>query len=316
MESSKYPGFVDRYAVAGCYWPSHFVIMDGITLKPLKIVSTISYAKGQGELVTESRVAAIVASEYHPEWIINLKESGQTWLVDYSNLEKRGRPLGLTMIDADLYLHDGGWANKRYFIVAANTQNKLIVIDTKTRELVAEIPAGIRPHPGRGANWVDPTYGPVWATGNMGTPQLTVIGTDPENHAGYAWKVVKNVELPYTGTLFDKTHPNSPWVVVDFAISPSPEGAASLCAISKATLSVDHCWEVPGAKEAGIRMVHPEFTKDGKEMWVSGWGKPGVPSFIVVYDGRTLQEKLRITGDWVLTPTGKFNVYNTANDIY
>jgi len=29
-----------------------------------------------------------------------------------------------------------------------------------------------------------------------------------------------------------------------------------------------------------------------------------------------LTEKRRITGDWLVTPTGKFNVYNTAHDIY
>jgi nitrite reductase (NO-forming)/hydroxylamine reductase len=36
----------------------------------------------------------------------------------------------------------------------------------------------------------------------------------------------------------------------------------------------------------------------------------------VIYDALTLKEKGRITGDWVRTPTGKFNVYNTAYDIY
>lgn len=71
------------------------------------MVSTISYAKGAGELVMEARVAAIVASHFNPEWIVNLKESGQTWLVDYSNLHKKGRPLPITMIDTDLFLHDG-----------------------------------------------------------------------------------------------------------------------------------------------------------------------------------------------------------------
>ena len=61
-------------------------------------------------MVMEARVAAIVASHVNPEWIVNLKESGQTWLVDYSNLHKKGRPLPITMIDTNLFLHDGGWA--------------------------------------------------------------------------------------------------------------------------------------------------------------------------------------------------------------
>jgi nitrite reductase (NO-forming)/hydroxylamine reductase len=43
------------------------------------------------------------------------------------------------------------------------------------------------------------------------------------------------------------------------------------------------------------------------------WDKQGE---IVIYDDKTLKEKQRIKGDWLVTPTGKFNVYNTMNDIY
>jgi nitrite reductase (NO-forming)/hydroxylamine reductase len=269
IESSKFKGYEDKYAVVGCYWPPTMVILDGLTLEPIKMVSTMSYTKGAGEFVQEARVAAIVASQYNPEWIVNLKESGQTWLVDYSQLSKPGRPLPITMIDTERFLHDGGWALKRYFIVAANAVNKLIVIDTKTRQFLAEVEAGVRPHPGRGSNWEHPTYGPVWATGNIGSPEVTVVGVDPEKHPQYAWKVVQQIQLPYSGTLFIKTHPNSPWVIVDFPMSPSPLAAASLCAIDKRRLEVTKCWEVPGAQELKARMVHPEFNKGGTEIWVS-----------------------------------------------
>jgi nitrite reductase (NO-forming)/hydroxylamine reductase len=40
VETSKYKGFEDKYAIAGTYWPPQFVIMEGDTLKPLKIEST------------------------------------------------------------------------------------------------------------------------------------------------------------------------------------------------------------------------------------------------------------------------------------
>ena len=53
--------------------------------------------------------------------------------------------------------------------------------------------------------------------------------------------------------------------------------------------------------------------KAGTEVWVSVWDREGE---IVVYDDRTLTELKRLRGGWVVTPTGKFNVYNTANDIY
>jgi len=63
--------------------------------------------------------------------------------------------------------------------------------------------------------------------------------------------------------------------------------------------------------------VHFEYNRDGTEVWVSLWGdasKPGETGEIVIYDDATLEEKARIEN--LVTPTGKFNVYNTVNDIY
>jgi nitrite reductase (NO-forming) / hydroxylamine reductase len=316
IESSKFEGFEDAYAIIGCYWPPLFTVHDGETLEPLKMVATSGYERGAGDYVAEARVAAIVASHFFPEWIVNVKESGQTWLVDYSGLGLPGRPMPVTMIDTELFLHDGGWANHRYFIVAANALDTLVVIDAETRTVAANVPAGTIPHPGRGANWLHPEFGPVWATGNLGSPEMTVVGADPDGHPEHAWQVVAAVALPHTGTLFNKTHPNSPWVIVDFVMSTNPIGAASLCAIDKVSLEAEHCWEVDGARDLGARMVHIEFDRDGSEFWVSAWGRMDQPTFIVVYDAVTLEETARIEGDWVRTPTGKFNAYNTARDVY
>jgi nitrite reductase (NO-forming)/hydroxylamine reductase len=36
----------------------------------------------------------------------------------------------------------------------------------------------------------------------------------------------------------------------------------------------------------------------------------------VVVDDKTRKLKQVIKGDQIITPTGKFNVYNTVNDIY
>jgi nitrite reductase (NO-forming)/hydroxylamine reductase len=63
--------------------------------------------------------------------------------------------------------------------------------------------------------------------------------------------------------------------------------------------------------------VHFEYNKDGTEIWVSVWGnadQPGKTGEIVIYDDATLEELARIPD--LITPTGKFNVYNTVHDIY
>ncbi len=49
VETSKYKGWEDKYAIAGTYWPPQYTIMDGETLEPLKIVSTRGMTVGDQE---------------------------------------------------------------------------------------------------------------------------------------------------------------------------------------------------------------------------------------------------------------------------
>jgi nitrite reductase (NO-forming)/hydroxylamine reductase len=67
------------------------------------------------------------------------------------------------------------------------------------------------------------------------------------------------------------------------------------------------------------KAVHLEYNKAGDEIWVSIWGNlgdadKGKAGEIVVIDDATMTIKQRIPN--LLTPTGKFNVYNTVRDIY
>ncbi|WP_457642917.1 cytochrome D1 domain-containing protein [Persephonella sp.] len=316
IDTSKYHGFEDKLAVVGCYWPPSFVVLDGMTLEPKKIVSTSSYYYDTQEFVREARVASIVSSHYDPIWVLNIKESGQVWLVDYSKVDKG--TVTIDMIDAERYLHDGGWdLSKRYFLVAANMRNKVVVIDTKDKELEAIVKVGTKPHPGRGANIDHPKYGPIWCTGHIGEKRVACIGTDPEGHPQYAWKVVKWFDLPGEGggNLFIKTHPKSKYLIADRPLNPDPELKRSIFVFDKNTFELVKTLKVP-EKYKNIRAVHEEFSEDGSEFWISVWGKKDQPTAILVYDAKTLKLKKEITGDWVRTPTGKFNVYNTMKDIY
>lgn len=315
VEVSKYKGtegdFQDKLAIVGCYWPPHFVIMDGQSLEPMKIVSTRSYTYDTGEYHPEPRVASILASHFKPEWIVNIKETGLVWLVRYTD------PLNPTikMINAERFLHDGGLdSTKRFFLVAANQSNKIAVINLEKEKLEALVDVDKVPHGGRGANWIDPVFGPVWSTPHLGDAAVVSIGTDPENHPAQAWKAVRTTPLPGSGSLFIKTHPKSQWIWVDMTLNSDPVLARTICVIAKSDpTKVYKCWEVGSYGRA----THFEFNKDGSEVWVSLWGeadKPGERGEIVVYDDATLQEKTRIKD--LVTPTGKFNVYNTVNDIY
>ena len=93
-------GWEDKYAIAGAaYWPPQYVIMDGATLEPLKVVSTRGMVYDTQEYHPEPRVAAIVASHYHPEFVVNVKETGHILMVNYEDHQEpqgdhhRGRAL-------------------------------------------------------------------------------------------------------------------------------------------------------------------------------------------------------------------------------
>lgn len=317
VETSKFKGFEDKLAIAGTYWPPQFVIMNGDTLKPRKIVSTRGMTVDPQEYHPEPRVASIVSSIYHPEFLVNAKETGKIYMVDYSDLVN----LKMTIIDAARFLHDGGFESTgRYMMVAANASNKIAVVDTKKDKLAAMVDVGKTPHPGRGANFVDPKYGPVWATGDLGDDSITLIGTDPIRHKQNAWKVVRTLKGQGGGSLFIKTNPKSKNLWVDTALNPDPKLSQSIAVFDINHLDKGYTvlpiGEWSGLGEGAKRVLQPEYNAAGDEVWFSIWSAQNKESAIVVVDDKTRTLKAVIKDPRIITPTGKFNVYNTQHDVY
>ncbi|MGC2049724.1 MAG: cytochrome D1 domain-containing protein [Gallionella sp.] len=317
VETSKYKGYEDKYAISGTYWPPQFVIMEGDTLKPLKIVVTSGIASETNEYVKEARVAAIVASHFHPEFMVNVKETGKVMMVDYSDLTN----LKTTTIDTPRFLHDGGLnSTHRYFMDAANASNKIAVIDIKEDKLAAVVDVGKTPHPGRGANFIDPKFGPVWATSHLGDETISVIGTDPDKNKANAWKVVRTLKGQGSGSLFIKTHPKSKNLWVDSPLNGDAKISQSVVVFS--INDFDKGFEVlPIAEWANLgegakRVVQPEYNMAGDEVWFSVWSAANLKSAIVVVDDKTRKLKKVITDKRLITPTGHFNVNNTMHDVY
>ena len=317
VETSKFKGFEDKYAVAGTYWPPQYVIMDGDTLKPLKVVSTRGMTV-DNEYHPEPRVASIVASHYKPEFVITAKETGKVMMVDYSDMKN----LKTTTIDSAKSLHDGGFdSTGRYFMVAANASNKVAVVDTKEDKLTALIEVGKTPHPGRGANFVHPKFGPVWATSHLGDETISIIGTDPVKHKAQAWKVVDSIKGQGGGSLFIKTHPKSKNLWVDTPLNPDAKLSQSIAVFDINALEKGYqvlpIGEWASLKDDGAkRVVQGEYNKAGDEIWFSVWSAKNKQSALVVIDDKTRKLKAVITDPRLITPTGKFNVYNTQHDVY
>jgi len=317
VDTSKYKGYEDKYAVAGTYWPPQFTIMNGDTLEPLRIVGTRGMVVGTQEYHPEPRVAAIVASHYKPEFLVNVKETGKTLLVDYSDLDA----LRITEIGSAPFLHDGGWdATKRYFMVAANNSNKIAAIDAKTGKLAGLAEVGKIPHPGRGANFVHPQFGRVWATGHLGDETISLVATDDKRKAT-AFKQVAQLKGQGGGNLFIKTHPKSHNLWVDTPLNPDPKISQSVAVFDIRNLAAGFK-VLPIAEWAGItddgakRVVQPEYNRAGDEVWFAVWSAKDKQSALVVVDDKTLALKAVIKDPRLITPTGHFNVYNTQHDVY
>jgi nitrite reductase (NO-forming)/hydroxylamine reductase len=320
IETSKMKGWEDKYAIGGTYWPPQYTIMDGDTLEPLKTVSTRGYTVDKpSEYHPEPRVAAIVASHYRPEFIVNIKETGQVLLVNYQDIKN----LNVTTIETERFLHDGGFdSTKRYFLTAANARNTIVVIDTKEGKLEKLVRDGVgkTPHPGRGANFNHPKFGPVWATSHLGDETVALIGTDPVGHPDNAWKVVQSLEGLGGGSLFVKSHPKSTNLWVDAPLNSDEEiyqsvGVFNINALDKPVVRLPIAeWAKLG--EGPKRVVQGEYNKNGDEVWFSIWNGKTQESAVVVVDDKTRKLKTVIKDKRMITPTGKFNVYNTMNDIY
>ena len=204
--------------------------------------------------------------------MVNVKETGKTLMVDYSNIDA----LKVTEIGSAPFLHDGGWdSSKRYFMVAANQSNKISVIDAKDGKLAAIVEVGKIPHPGRGANFIHPKFGPVWATGHLGDETISLIGTDPVKHKQYAFKKVAELKGQGGGALFIKSHPKSQHLYSDTPLNPDAKISQSVAVYDIKNLDKGYT-VLPIAEWAGLkddgakRVVQPEYNKAGDEVWFCG----------------------------------------------
>ncbi len=158
--------------------------------------------------------------------------------------------------------------------------------------------------------------GDVRVTQSTGYPDRTELRV----HQIRTTTVVRVLDGQGGGSLFVKSHPKSNNLWVDAPLNPDPAVSQSVAVFNVKDLEAGY--EVlpigewadigPGPK----RVVQPEFNKAGNEVWFSVWSGMEEESAIVVVDDKTRKLKHVIKDKRLVTPTGKFNVYNTTHDIY
>ena len=207
------------------YWPPQFVIMNGDTLEPLKIVSTRGMTVDTQEYHPEPRVASIVASHFKPEFIVNVKETGKTLMVDYRTWTPPRSP---------------SWVQPVICTTAAGIRPSAT---SWWPRITATRSAWWMPRKPRCKPWwtwarsLTPAVAPTLCTPSsvpcglpvtLGDETISLIGTDPKKHAQYAFKEVAKLKGPGGGALFIKSHPKSQHLYSDAPLNPDPKISQSV----------------------------------------------------------------------------------------
>jgi len=256
-----------KWLAASSFVPNLVVILKADTLEPVKYLR-LEGKDPDGNFI-QSAGGPVIGSRINNKFALTLRQAGQIWIVDpdrkdmpVTKLEGVGRMLHDTFLTPD----------GRYSMVASYGDNKVVAIDLKEDKVARDIPAGCQPHLGSGA--VTPVRGRMLAFG-------TNIGQCDKGDVVTVWdtrdfSVVKNIRVAGP-TESPAAHPDAPYVAVD--IVSKDKKASQIQLIDKQSL------EVVKTLDAGGHAFFPEYTRDGRYLYVSA-GYYG--DSVRVYDSKTL----------------------------
>jgi len=309
-----------KYLMAGNYVPGGAILMDAMTLEPLKVYPTSSVIDTDGN-IGSSRVAGVFDTPYGPYIAFALKDAGHVYIVDYS---KPNYPIVGDIPNIGKILHDGllneGDEFGRYLFIASQGSDVMGVVDFKTKSLVAKVYTGpgSKPHPGQGSSWYNEKYGQLFATDSMNVGNVVIWDKN--------WNVVRNVRTA-GGGLFVGTSEHTPFIWADNVLG-GPANWNKVHLINKQTLEVDriievgtkkgtvtdpvthktlYSWKVPTVKDkkgnAVIpRILHAEPANHGHWTMISEWNA----GRIGIYEAKTGKFVKYIKG--LTTPTFTYSI--------
>ncbi|MBA1438218.1 MAG: c-type cytochrome [Epsilonproteobacteria bacterium] len=309
-----------KYLMAGNYVPGGAVLMDAMTLEPLKVYPTSSVIDMDGN-IGSSRVAGVFDTPYGPYFAFALKDAGHVYIVDYS---KENFPIVGDIPNIGKILHDGllneGDEFGRYLFIASQGSDVMGVVDFKTKSLVAKVYTGpgSKPHPGQGSSWYNDKYGQLFATNSMNVGNVVIWDKN--------WNVVKNVRTA-GGGLFVGTSEHTPFIWSDNVLG-GPANWNKVHLINKQTLELDrvitvgtkrgtvtdpvthkvlYSWKVPTVKDKNgkavvPRILHAEPANHGHWTMISEWNA----GRIGIYEAKTGKFVKYIEG--LITPTFTYSI--------
>ncbi|RMF16646.1 MAG: cytochrome C oxidase Cbb3 [Gammaproteobacteria bacterium] len=292
-----------HWLMAANYLPHTLVLLDAITLEPVKIYP-VADLNGKS-----SRVSAVYTAPPRHSFIAALKDVKEVWEIPYPNLtvpkvydrplrpavqalRAHAVPMEVQRIPVADYLDDFFFdPDYRYLIGASRSGGSAWVMDLDTRQPVTELALGGMPHLGSGITWRWKNTR-VLATPNLKKGEITIIDMA-------TWKPIKRLPTPGPG-FFMRSHSQSPWAWADVFFGPNRD---QMLVINKQTLEIEKTL-IP---RPGKTSAHIEYTRDGKYALLSIWENPGE---LIVYDAQTLKELKSLP---MSKPSGKYNVFNKTH---
>lgn len=249
-----------RYIMAGNYVPGGAVLLDAMTLKPLKVYPTSSVIDMDGN-IGSSRVASIADTPFGPYFAFALKDAGHVYIVDYSKPDFPivGDIPGIGKILHDAFLNEGEEIG-RYYMIASQGSDVMGIVDFKTKTLAGKVYTGTgsKPHPGQGSSWYNEKAGKQYhATVNMNLGLVSIWDNN--------WNVVKHVKTA-GGGLFIGTNEHTPYLWADNVIG-GEDNYNKVHLVNKETMMVDRIIEAD--KDGSVKLINPVTHKVLKE-WATG----------------------------------------------
>lgn len=264
--------------LVGAYWPPQLAILDGRTLRPDKLILLDEAAFTANK--TAAEVAQVIALDRHRMLAIT-KEKGQFVIVHRGKIKQR--------IDAPAFLRAGSMTTSQRYLVVPTDDAQLVVFDLDTLSIrrtffVPGLAGG-----GRGTVYerADESY---WVTSAMG-PQAPLVRIRTDGDPQDWW--VEVLTEAGDGSLNAVTHPDAAHIWVDHPLSDERERSQSITLVDKAEFT--HEVRLPIVDWAGLggdeyaRVLHPQFSADGSEVWITVWNRQDFASAIVIVDAQTLK---------------------------
>lgn len=254
-----------RYVMAGNYVPGGAVLLDAMTLKPLKVYPTSSVIDMDGN-IGSSRVASIADTPFGPYFAFALKDAGHVYIVDYSKPDFPivGDIPGIGKVLHDAFLNEGEEIG-RYYMIASQGSDVMGIVDFKTKALAGKVYTGTgsKPHPGQGSSWRnEKTDKQYHATVNMNLGLVSIWDNN--------WNVVKHVKTA-GGGLFIGTNEHTPYLWADNVIG-GEDNFNKIHLVNKETLMIDRIIEA--YSDGTVKLVDPVSHKTIKQ-WSTGTVKNG-----------------------------------------